>query len=67
VDKLLFRTRREAEETADDMRGWDTRIRRWLGTDEDGETLMGWVIECREPGAPRNSNPLYLREDGYIR
>jgi hypothetical protein len=63
MDKKIFRTRKEAERVAADMYAWMTRIIRW--TDYHGK--QGWVIECRVPSAGRDSVPLYVCQDGYVR
>ena len=68
-DYQAYSSRKEATATAAAMRGWIARPAQLLLpndplADEDGAV---WVIECRSPGADEGSDPLYMRDDGYVR
>ena len=64
-DKYGFTTRKEARLEIKKMRGWHARPEHLYIPDHPVADRNGnvWVIACRVG----NSDPLYLRMDGYVR
>lgn len=60
-----FRTRKQAAAEIATMRGWNTEPVKLYMPNNDNCNAAGnvWVVEIRDV----NSDPTYLREDGYVR
>ena len=66
-DYQTFPTRKAAQAEIDGLIGWDAKPVKLTAYDDSNNPADVWVIECRQPWATRHSDPLYLRNDGYVR